>query len=115
MPARASRSASLRGRVETRRSPVHGRGVFARRRFRPGAWIGRFEGIATRRDGEHVLWLLDDDGTAEGLLVTNELRFLNHSSRPNAEIDGLDLVALRNIQAGREIRIHYGDEWDDVD
>ena len=62
-----------------------------------------------------MLWLRDDDGSEEGIVVENELRFLNHSRQPNAEIEGLDLYALRNIQPGAEILIHYGDDWDDVD
>ena len=57
----------------------------------------------------------DDDGGAEGIEVTNALRYLNHSSRPNAEIDGLELYALRNIQPGAEILIHYGNDWNDVE
>ena len=101
-------------RLRVGRSERHGRGLFACRRFQPGSRIGRFEGRPTQRDGEHVLWLFDDDGSAEGLHVTNELRFLNHSSRPNAEIDGLDLYAIRNIQPRAEILIHYGRDWEDV-
>ena len=104
-----------KARLRVGRSGRHGRGLFAGQRFRPGARIARFDGRPTRRDGEHVLWLFDDDGSAEGLLVTNDLRFLNHSSHPNAEIDGLDLLAIRNIQRGAEILIHYGRDWEDVD
>jgi SET domain-containing protein len=101
--------------VRVGESELHGRGLFARRRIRKGARIGAFEGRPTSRDGPHVLWLRDDDGSEEGIVVENELRFLNHSRRPNAEIDGLDLYALRNIQPGAEILIHYGDDWDDVE
>ena len=104
-----------RARLRVGRSERQGRGLFACQRFRPGARIGCFKGRPTRRDGEHVLWLFDDDGSAEGLLVTNNLRFLNHSSDPNAEIDGLDLIALRNIQRDAEILIHYGRDWKDVE
>ena len=104
----------LRRRLRIGKSPRHGRGVFARQRFQPGRRIGRFEGTPTRHNGPHVLWLVDDDGSAEGLLVTNALRFLNHSSRPNAEIVGLDLYALRNIQPGTEILIHYGKDWEEA-
>ena len=45
--------------------------------------------------------------------VTNSLRFLNHRRQPNAEIEGLDLYAVRNIQPGREIHIHYGPDWEE--
>jgi SET domain-containing protein len=114
MPAR-DRTSRLVRRIRVAKSARHGRGVFALQRFQPGRGIGRFEGRPTRRDGEHVLWLFDEDGSAEGLLVTNALRFLNHSSRPNAEIDGLDLHAIRNIQPGAEILIHYGHDWQDIE
>ena len=105
----------LSDRVRVARSGRHGRGLFASRRIRAGSLIGRFEGHVTERDGEHVLWLFEDDGGAEGLRVTNQLRFLNHSSRPNAEIDGVDVYAIRNIQPGAEILIHYGNDWEDVE
>ena len=105
----------IRDRVEVRNSPIHGRGVFARRRFRKGAYIATFEGRPTERDGMHVLWVLEEDGTEVGIEGRNDLRFLNHSSRPNAEFLGPDLHATRNIQPGQEITFHYGDEWDDVD
>ncbi len=105
----------LRVRVVVQKSSVHGRGLFARTRIRKGSYIGTFEGRATQRDGEHVLWLFEADGRASGLRVENELRFLNHSSRPNAELDGRDLFAVRNIQPGREICLHYGDDWENVE
>ena len=105
----------LSDRVRVAASGRHGRGLFAVRRIRAGRLIGRFEGRPTRRDGEHVLWLFDDDGGEEGLRVTNQLRFLNHSSRPNAELDGVDVYAIRNIQSGAEILIHYGNDWEDVE
>lgn len=98
-----------------RDSGIHGSGVFASQRLRGGALIGTFAGRPTRADGTHVLWLIDEDGNEEGIRVTNELRFLNHCSDPNAELDGLDLLALRNIQPGCEVTIDYGEAWRDVD
>lgn len=101
--------------VEARRSPIHGKGLFAKRRFRTGAYIATFEGNRTERDGTHVLWVVDEDGNELGIRGRNALRFLNHSSRPNAEFLGADLHAVRNIQAGAEITFHYGDAWEDVE
>jgi SET domain-containing protein len=102
-------------RFEVRTSSIHGKGVFARRRLRTGGYIGTFEGRPTRRDGAYVLWVLDDENRELGVEGCNELRFLNHSARPNAEFLGLDLHAMRNIQPGSELTIHYGDAWRDVD
>lgn len=104
----------VRDRVRVGPSARHGRGLFARRRLRPGSAIGRFEGEPTRHDGEHVLWWIDEDDVEQGLQVSNVLRYLNHSRRPNAEVEGLELRAIRNIQPGAEILIDYGPDWADV-
>ena len=98
-------------RVEVRRSPVHGRGVYARCRFRKGAYIGTFEGTETKQDGMHVLWVTDEAGREVGVRGQNPFRFLNHAQDPNAEFWGFDLYAIRNIQPGSEIMIDYGLEW----
>ncbi len=106
---------SLCDLVAARKSPVHGKGVFAKRRIRQGQYIGTFEGRETTRDGTYVLWLVEEDGTEVGIEGRNDLRFLNHSSDPNAELRELDLHATRNIQPGAEIYIDYGEAWDDVE
>ena len=106
---------SLEDRVVARKSPVHGKGVFALRRIRKGQYIGTFEGRRTKKDGTYVLWLVHEDGSETGIRGENALRFLNHSRRPNAELQELDLFATRNIQPGAEIYIDYGEAWDDVD
>jgi len=106
---------SLHGHVVARRSPVHGKGVFALCRFREGQYIGTFEGRPTTEDGTYVLWLIEDDGSETGIRGENDLRFLNHSRRPNAELLGADLYALRDIEPGSEIYIDYGEAWDDAE
>jgi len=99
--------------VRVGKSPVHGRGLFARRRIRSGACIGTFEGEPTKRDGMYVLWVLEDNGKQRGIRGRNALRFLNHDPNPNAEFLGPDLHATRNIQPGAEIFIDYG--WKEGD
>jgi len=95
-------------RVVVGRSPIHGRGLFAERRFREDAYIATFEGKSTRKNGMHVLWLIDEEGSEAGIRGTNALRFLNHSKTPNAEFRDADLYALKNIQPGCELTIDYG-------
>ncbi|MFP6638676.1 MAG: SET domain-containing protein [Myxococcota bacterium] len=102
-----------RDRIEVRCSPIHGQGLYALCCFRLGSRIGTFEGVETQVDGDHVLWLTDEQGIETGIEGRNELRFLNHASRPNAELDGLALQAVRNIQPGHEITIDYGEGWED--
>jgi len=98
-------------------SPVHGRGLFARQHIQSGTWIGHYDGPQTQENGMHVLWVesgQDGDGQDEwiGYDGDNELRFLNHAARPNGEMDGLDLYAIRDIRKGEEITFDYGEEFE---
>lgn len=98
-----------------KKSPIHGRGVFARRHLGRGTYIGRYHGNTTTRNGRYVLWVLQDDGGHVGINGRNGLRFLNHSRRPNAEFIGNELFATRIIRAHEEITIDYGHDWSDTD
>ncbi len=106
---------SQSSRVIVRRSPVHGRGVFAKEPIRKGSRVGVYEGDETRRDGIHVLWLEDEEGNQTGVRGTNDLRFLNHSAEPNVEFRELEVFTLRRIESGEELTFHYGPEWADED
>ncbi|QOC21928.1 SET domain-containing protein [Wenzhouxiangella sp. AB-CW3] len=93
-------------------SPIHGRGVFARHPIARDVYIGTYEGPATDSDGMHVLWLWNEERKCwEGIDGKNELRFLNHSAKPNADWWGNELYAIRNIAADEEITFDYG--WDE--
>ncbi len=77
--------------------------------------IGVYSGPLVEHDGTYVLWVEYEDGDWRGVDGVNELRYLNHHSRPNAEFEGDALYARRSIPAGEELTIHYGDDWSDVD
>ena len=62
----------------------------------------------------HVLWVEDTPENWVGYDGTNDLRFLNHSKTPNAELDGQDLYALQDIDTDEEITIDYG-KWFEED
>lgn len=105
-------AAALADLVETRESPVHGTGVFARTAIANGDRIGSYEGDPTEVDDTFVLWVEDDEGgTWHGIDGTGLLRYLNHSRSPNVEFDGPDLFAVGDIAAGEELFFDYGDEW----
>jgi len=43
-----------------------------------------------------------------GLELTNEFRFINHSSDPNCALTGLDVVTLRAVAKDEELTHDYG-------
>ncbi len=100
--------------VVVRESPIHGKGVFAKESIGEGTVIGVYEGPEVERDGAYVLWVECDDGSFYGIEGRNELRYLNHSSSPNADFDDEELSAVRAIAPGDEITLHYGDAWADA-
>lgn len=103
-----SRTRRLDQRVRKAPSPIHGFGCFARIPFEAGDRIGSYEGREVQEDGTYVLWVYDAEGQAltarEG---RNLLRWLNHSTDPNAELDAFELYARRRIEPGDEITIDY--------
>ncbi len=101
-------------RVYVARSGIHGRGLFARAAIEADDYIGSYLGPATQKDGMHVLWLWNEESNRwEGIDGENEMRFLNHSSTPNADWWDTDLYAIRAIARDEEITFDYG--WDDED
>lgn len=98
-------------RVYVAESPIHGRGLFAARDISTGEFIGHYESRIVEHNDIYVLWIENDDGESwTGHEGHNEMRFLNHDSRPNAEMYDLDCFALSDIPKDTEITIDYG--WD---
>ena len=97
--------------AHVKRSPIHGRGLFARKDIPADTLIGTIEGVPTQRDGTYVIWDAEGDGT-RALRITNELRFVNHAKKPNAAFYEMELWSLRKIKAGDEITHDYGPGWD---
>jgi SET domain-containing protein len=86
-------------------SPIHGKGLFADTFIPAGEVIGTLSGEYTTRDGDYVLWL----DNQQGFLVHGDLRYINHSDKPNAVYyDTLEVCALRDIYRHEEITHDYG-------
>jgi SET domain-containing protein len=99
---------------EVRDSGIHGKGLFAVRKITKGKVIGTYQGpkvYTDAEDGDHVLWIEDDDGSVYGVDGKNDLRYVNHSTKANVVFEGEELVALRDIKRGEELTHHYGDDW----
>lgn len=90
-------------------STIHGTGVFANQEVAAATFLGSYEGRPTLVNGTYVLWVqAEPEDEWQGFDGNNVLRFLNHSSRPNAEFDGQALYACRSISENEEITIDYG-------
>ncbi|MCH7591688.1 MAG: nucleotidyltransferase family protein [Planctomycetes bacterium] len=95
-------------KIETKKSPTHGIGVFVTRDIRVGEVVARYHGRAVERCGMYVVPHQGPSGEKQRYELTGKLRFLNHSCHPNAELSGFQLVALKPIRTGQEISIDYG-------
>jgi SET domain-containing protein len=118
------RSARGAGLYEIRKSKIQGRGVFARRRIRPGQKIVEYTGekisneeADKRYDEDRMkrhhtfLFTLDDDYCIDGNVPGNKAKLINHSCDPNCEAiiedDRIWIYALKNIQPGVELAYDY--------
>jgi hypothetical protein len=105
--------------VEIRDSPVHGKGVFATRWFKPGELIGIYEGtLVVDSSDPHVLWLEDEEGRYFGILASGAMGYLNccaSEGSNNAVLSANSpfIYARMNILPGDEIFISYNYEVDD--
>ena len=87
-------------------SPIHGKGLFARKYIGADEIIGVLDGVPTSTDGEHVLWVDDENG----FHVQCDLHFINHCDEPYAVYyDTLEVWALTDIASGEEITHDYAD------
>jgi SET domain-containing protein len=100
--------------LEIRKSPIHGRGVFATRDYQPGELLGIYEGrVVTDLSNKHTLYLQDGEERWWGILGDGPLSFMNHADDPNATVStgGPYVYALCAIAKDQEITMSYGDGW----
>lgn len=112
-------------RIQTRRSGVHGKGVFAVVDLAEGETLIEYRGEvigwdeALRRhphdpsDPNHTFYFhIDEDHVIDAKFGGNSSRWINHSCAPNCESEVDDgrvfIRALRHIAAGEELFYDYG-------
>jgi SET domain-containing protein len=115
---------------EVRLSPIHGRGVFARRYIRKGTRLLEYVGERidkeesnrrglelfeqSQKTGGAAVYIFDvnDRWDLDGNKPYNHARLINHTCDPNTEMvnedDRLFLYALRDILPGEELSFDYG-------
>jgi SET domain-containing protein len=123
-PARQA-GGSDRRRIQTRRSGVHGKGVFALQYLAEGETLIEYTGEiiswpeALERhphdpaNPNHTFYFhLDDGQVIDANVGGNSSRWINHSCAPNCLADEENgrvfIKALRNIAAGEELFYDYG-------
>ena len=112
-------------RIQTRRSGVHGKGVFALVDIAEGETLIEYVGEviswpeAQRRhphnaqDPNHTFYFhIDEEHVIDALFGGNSSRWINHSCDANCEADEQEgrifIKARRNILAGEELNYDYG-------
>lgn len=124
-PSSASPVGSDSRRIQTRRSGVHGKGVFALQDLAEGETLIEYVGEviswpeALRRhphdpaQPNHTFYFhIDEDHVIDANVGGNSSRWINHSCQPNCEADThgerVFIKALHNIEAGQELFYDYG-------
>lgn len=95
-------------KIEVRERSAYGVGVFATRMLKPGEKIARFHGRDAEADSRCAAPYLVKDGRMRHVELTGDVRMLKHSCRPNAQLEGFRLVAIRPVLPGQEVTINYG-------
>ena len=113
--------------VVVKKSPLHGRGVFATRPIRKGARIVEYTGRRVlwssipddQDDVETYYFGLDNDKEViDPSVGGNEARWINHSCDPNCETiedhrGRVFIKTIRSIRTGEELVYDYRLETDD--
>jgi len=97
-----------------------GRGLFALDPIPKGACFIEYVGPTLDKEAwfnsrNRYLFKVTERKTIDGWNKENTARFINHSCRPNCEIEirkgRLFVMAKRAIKAGEELAYHYGKEY----
>jgi len=122
----SAKAAPISGRrIQTRRSGVHGKGVFALQDIAEGETVIEYVGEVISwdeaqerhphdpEDPNHTFYFhVDADRVIDALHGGNSSRWINHSCAPNCIADEEDgrifIRALRHIRAGEELNYDYG-------
>ena len=106
----------MKTRVEVRKSPIDGLGVFAIEDIKKDEVVGILTGTVVDEPDPHSDYaceLGDWNGNAYVVEPFAPFKYLNHADEANTDWDTPVLIALRDIKFGEEITIDYGEEWRD--
>jgi hypothetical protein len=94
-----------------KKSPLHGKGLFAQDFIPEGAILGTIRGIRTSKNGMYTLWVTED----RPIRMLCKFKYINHSDDPNVVLyDTMEVCALRDIFPGDEILHDYeSGDWEE--
>jgi uncharacterized protein len=123
---RLMQTKEMMGWLETRKSRIQGRGVFARRDIPAGTRLVEYAGllISKKQSAElsqkqnRYLFTLNGASDLNGRVSWNPARLMNHSCEPNCEANVDDnnrvwIFSIKPIQRGEELTFNYGYSLDD--
>ncbi len=108
-------------KLKVKRSSA-GLGLFANELIKKGEFVIEYIGeMLTReeadRKGGKYLFEISSRRTVDGTGRNNIARYINHSCRPNCEVDikkgRIFVSAIKNIKEGEEVSYDYGKEYVD--
>jgi len=108
--------------LRVQRSPT-GLGLFAHEPIKRGSCLIEYRGRSLSQKEQHTsrskyLFEINKHKTIDGGVRTNTARYINHSCRPNCEIDiykqRVYVLAKRNIKPGEELSYDYDTEYFDT-
>ena len=123
---------------KVKKSKVHGNGIFATKEIPKGTKVIEHVGdIVTRsegdrRSGRRIKKFLNSEKTGsvyifelnkthdiDGFVARNKARFINHSCKPNCEVDIIKnriwISSIKKIRKGEELSYDYGYSFDKDD
>ncbi|MFK7795510.1 MAG: SET domain-containing protein [Gammaproteobacteria bacterium] len=95
--------------IKVKTSAIHGKGLFSAKKIHKNTVIGKCKVKKTKKSKSNMytLWVKDKPYD-----VKCDLRFINHSSKPNTVYyDDFTVVAIKDIKKGKELLHDYG--WDE--
>lgn len=101
--------------VEVRPSSIHGKGLFATKRLRKGAFVAEYVGPIIPYDPKsrnRYLFEVSPTEVIDGHDKSNIARYINHTKRPNCEARGyarrIRIYTSRVVARNAELTLDYG-------
>lgn len=100
-----------KAKLIVRKSPLHGKGLFAQHFIAKGETLGTIQGFRTNSNGIYTLWVDE----SHPLRILCKFKYINHSDAPNVVLyDTLEVCAVCDIQAGDELLHDYtSGDWEE--